>query len=79
MKKIIKIQFYILLLGTLFAWTNFAIEFFNWIGQKPSASCPIGSATGNPFLSSCFYGAIVFTVAFALSAILLKKAPAEHN
>jgi len=74
MKKLIKIQFYILLLGTLFAWTNFGIEFFNWINQKTLISCPIGSATGNPFFSSCFYGAIVFTAALALSVLLLKKA-----
>lgn len=72
MKKIITIQFYVLLLGTLFAWTNFAYELKNWLNNKAN---PLGCVPGinNPFLTPCFYGAIFFTLAFVLSIVLLKK------
>ena len=71
MKKLIWIQFWVLLLGTLFAWSNFSWELYNWLQQK---SCTLGCATPgtNPFLTPCFYGAIFFTAAFILSAKLLK-------
>jgi len=72
MKNIIRSLFIVLLAGTLFAWTNFGIEFFDWINKR---ACSTGCAVGlvNPFLTPCFYGAVVFALAFVLSAILLKK------
>jgi len=72
MKKIILTQFFVLLAGTLFAWTNFAVELLNWLDKR---ACTTGCAVGlvNPFLTPCFYGAIVFTLAFILSAIMFKK------
>jgi hypothetical protein len=72
MKKLILTQFIILLAGTLFAWSNFSIELIDWINKR---ACSTGCAVGlvNPFLTPCFYGAIVFTIAFILSAIMLKK------
>ena len=72
MKKIIIVQFIILLAGTVFAWFNFAVELKGWLGQ---GTCISGCAAGavNPFLAPCFYGAIFFTVAFILSAVLVKK------
>lgn len=72
MKKLIAVQFILLLLGTLFAWGNFTIEFIDWLNKR---SCTTGCAVGlvNPFLTPCFYGAIFFAVAFILSALLLKK------
>jgi hypothetical protein len=72
MKKIIISQFIILLVGTVFAWFNFAVELKSWLGQGTCiAGCVAGAA--NPFLTPCFYGAIFFTVAFILSAVLFKK------
>jgi len=72
MKKIITIQFIVLLAGTLFAWTNFVIELVDWLHKRAcSTGCVVGLV--NPFLTPCFYGAIVFAAAFILSAILLKK------
>ncbi|MDD2646833.1 MAG: hypothetical protein PHV78_04150 [Patescibacteria group bacterium] len=72
MKKIITIQFVVLLIGTLFSWINFIIEFVRW--QKKLA-CTTGCAIGlvNPLLTPCFYGAIFFAVAFILSVIIFKK------
>lgn len=71
MEKIITIQFIVLLIGTLFAWTNFSIELFAWMKNE---KCPMGCNGGkivNPFLTPCFYGAIFFTISFILSIILL--------
>lgn len=63
-----------LLIGTLFAWANFTIELIAWMGN---VSCPTGCAVGsgvvNPFFTPCFYGALFFTIAFVLSAIMLGK------
>jgi len=72
MRKIILIQFFILLAGTIFAWFNFAVELMDWLQKRV---CTAGCAAGlsNPFLSPCFYGAIFFTAAFVSSAILMKK------
>jgi len=71
MKKIILIQFFVLLAGTLFAWTNFTIELIDWLNKR---NCTLGCSQGlvNPFLTPCFFGAIFFTGAFILSAIILK-------
>ncbi|RLC36879.1 hypothetical protein DRH27_04540 [Candidatus Falkowbacteria bacterium] len=83
MRKIIKIQFFILLVGSIFAWSNFTIELFDWLNNK---ACTTGcSATGevvNPFLTPCFYGALFFALAFILSILLFigsreKKAKPE--
>lgn len=72
MQKIIKIQFWVLLLGTIFAWGNFGVELVDWINNR---ECSTGCAVGlvNPFLTPCFYGAIFFLIAFVLSLMILKK------
>lgn len=72
MKSLIIAQFVILLIGVLFAWSNFIYELYNWINSK---ACTIGCAQGltNPFLTPCFYGALFFTVAFVLSVFLLMR------
>jgi hypothetical protein len=73
MKKIIITQFIILLAGTIFAWVNFSVELVSWLNQKNCAfSCSL-TPVANPFLTPCFYGAIFFTLAFILSAVLFKK------
>lgn len=72
MKNLIKAEFILLLVGTLFAWTNFAIEFINWINKQ---ACTTGCAVGlvNPFLTPCFYGALMFLASFIISALLYIK------
>lgn len=62
----------VLLLGTAFAWTNFYIELTDWMAKR---ACSTGCAAGivNPFLTPCFFGAIFFTIAFILSALLVRK------
>jgi len=72
MKKIILSQFFVLLIGTVFAWTNFSIELFDWLNKR---TCTIGCAANltNPFLTPCFFGALFFTASFILSLVLLLK------
>ena len=72
MKKLIKTQFYVLLLGTLFAWGNFGWELKIWLADKTSE---LGCTPGinNPFLTPCFFGALFFTIAFLLSCKIVKK------
>jgi len=72
MKKIIIVQFIVLLGGTLFAWVNFGKEYLAWINKS---TCTTGCSVGlvNPFFTACFYGAIFFTIAFVLNIIILKK------
>lgn len=72
MKKIIKLQFWILLVGTIFAWGNFSVELNDWLNGR---ACTTGCAVGlvNPFLTPCFYGAIFFLIALGLSIMLVKN------
>ncbi len=72
MKKIIIVQFIILLGGTIFAWSNFGIELNDWLNER---ACSVGCSavfSTNPFLTPCFYGAVFFLVAFVLSAFILR-------
>lgn len=71
MKRLIQTQFYILLLGTGFAWFNFIRDLISWLNKK---ACTLGCSPGvNPFLTPCFYGAIFFTIALGLSILMMKK------
>ena len=71
MKKLIKTQFFILLLGTIFAWGNFIWELVNYLQDKECAtSCTVGLV--NPFKTPCFFGAMFFLAAFVISAIMFK-------
>ncbi|MDD4332551.1 MAG: hypothetical protein PHT51_00360 [Patescibacteria group bacterium] len=72
MKKIIIIQFIVLLAGTIFAWYNFVREYLSWANAQ---TCTLGCALNstNPFATPCFFGAIFFTIAFALGAVILVK------
>jgi hypothetical protein len=78
MRKIIKAQFIVLLIGFLFAWTNFIIEMISWLNKK---ACILGCAKQGtiPFLTPCFGGAIFFTIALILSILILKKSKTVIN
>jgi hypothetical protein len=72
MKKIIWAQFFVLLIGTVFAWTNFVNELFSWLNKQAcTTGCSAANTIVNPFLTPCFYGAIFFSLAFVLSLIIL--------
>jgi len=71
MRKIIWLQFIVLLTGTIFAWSNFTLELVNWLNKK---ACTTGCAVGlvNPFYTPCFYGAVFFALALILSVMIVR-------
>jgi hypothetical protein len=72
MNKTIKAQFFVLLIGMIFAWSNFTVELFDWLNQQAcTTGCSLTGEIKNPFLTPCFYGAIFFTIAFFLSLLML--------
>ena len=75
MRKLIVLELLILLVGTVFAWTNFAIELISWINHVPCTSgCGFSVVSPiNPFSTPCFYGALFFSLAFILIVIIFVK------
>jgi len=72
MKKLLTSQIILLLIGTLFAWTNFIIELIHWLNQTTN-QLGCFTNTKNPFLTPCFYGALFFTIALIFSVVIYKK------
>lgn len=72
LKRLIKIQFWVLLTGTVFAWSIFSIELYSWLKE---INCPVGCPvdTPNPFLTPCFGGATFFLISLILSILIRKK------
>jgi hypothetical protein len=68
--SLISIQFYVLLAGTIFAWGNVIKEFYDWTKNKACTTCSGGDKVKNPLMTSCFYGAIFFTIALVLNIML---------
>ncbi len=67
--SILKLQFWVLLGGTIFAWYNFLSELIAWRqGKKCKRGCPTDAK--NPFMTPCFGGAIFFAVAFILNLFI---------
>ena len=74
MEKIIKIQFYVLFAGTVFAWGNFSYELYSWLNQKNcELGCQAFGPNPNPFLTPCFFGALFFLTALILNILILKS------
>jgi hypothetical protein len=63
MKKIIKIQSFILLIGAVFAITNFANILFTWLNNKDcTGGCLPPAESANPFLTPEFYSALFLNI-----------------
>ena len=66
---------WLLAAGTVFAWSNFAYEAFLFSRQRPASafSCPPpGQVAVHPLLAPCFYGALIFLAALAISLLILR-------
>ncbi len=71
MKKIVKIQSLILLIGSVFALTNFANLLFAWLNSKDCANgCLPPEDLVNPFFTAEFYAALFLILALLLNLIL---------
>lgn len=65
----------ILLIGsTIFAWSNLALEIYNFYIQKVSSkvSCS-GVATDNIYTTACFIGSMIFLVSLIVSIAINRK------
>lgn len=65
---------WILCLGTLFAWTMTALEFYKYL--KPHAGAYVGCGgltVKNPFYTPCFTGACFYLIAYIISLMIVKK------
>jgi hypothetical protein len=60
--------------GTIFAWSNLALEVYNFYIQKmgPKVSCS-GVATDNVFTTACFIGSIIFLMSLIISLAINRK------
>ena len=76
LKKILKTQLFVLLLGTICAWTNFTIEVNQWLSQgRCEFGCPVFSEVMlNPFLTLLFFSALFFSLSFILSILSWRMA-----
>jgi len=63
---------YLLIVGTLFGWSNFAFMLYTAKSPAPvgnSFTCTLTEAT-SPFSTDCFIGSAFFTVSLAISFII---------
>jgi hypothetical protein len=61
--------------GTVFAWGNFAYEVYRFSLPQPGASafsCPKEEAVTQPLMAPCFYGALIYSAALAVSMLILR-------
>ena len=67
---------YLLIAGTMFAWSNFGYEIFKFYSSESGVklSCS-GIPTDNVFLTPCFFGSLIFLAALVISLRIIKK----HN
>ncbi|NBO21952.1 hypothetical protein EBU94_01230 [bacterium] len=72
-----KSLFYLLVFGTIFAWSNFLYEFYKFYsttGVKTSCS---GVVTDNVFTTPCFYGALIYLLALITIIFSRRKSQKE--
>jgi len=64
----------ILLAGMAFGWINFGFSIFKFytasVGEQVTCS---GVPTDNPFLTPCFWGSVIYLIAFLLSWVIMKR------
>jgi hypothetical protein len=63
-----------LIAGTIFAWSNFSFEIYNFYFKKAATkvSCS-GVATDNVFTTACFIGSMLFLLSLIISLLINKK------
>lgn len=69
-----QILHWILIAGTLFAWSNFAWQFKKFAdnGFEPTTGCT-ATIVNNPFETACFVGAMFFLCSLLLSMYIKKR------
>ena len=64
----------LLIAGTIFAWSNFSFEIYNFYFKKMAnkVSCS-GVATDNIFTTACFIGSMLFLSSLIISLMINKR------
>jgi hypothetical protein len=70
---------WLLLLGTLFAWGNFVYLSYQFYAKGTSCLSCTGQAAASPLQAPCFYGALIYSAALAVSLLALKNRRPEAN
>ena len=73
-----KYLFYFLIGSVIFAWSNFAIELKGVTSPEGALLAPCPVTAPSPFLSACFFGSILFTLAL-FSSYVISKSPAREQ
>jgi len=66
---------WLLTAGTVFAWGNFAYEVYRFSQPQPTVSafsCPKEQVLVHPLMTPCFYGAMIYLTALAVSMFILR-------
>ncbi|HVZ58873.1 MAG TPA: hypothetical protein VG935_03940 [Patescibacteria group bacterium] len=71
-KKHQKYLMFFLIGGTIFGWSNFALEFCKFYFLHNPTSCS-GTSTSSPFLTACFYGSVIYLLSLTASIITYRK------
>jgi hypothetical protein len=66
---------WLLAAGTVFAWGNFGYEVYRYLQAEPvpAFACPPSGPAANPLTLPCFYGALIYTAALAVSALIVRR------
>ena len=69
-----KILHWILIAGTLFAWSNFAWQFKKFADNdfQPTTGCT-ATIVNNPFETACFIGAVLFLSSLLISLLIKRR------
>jgi len=63
---------WLLIAGTIFAWTSFGRLVYNFYTALPGQGIGCsGVPTANPFTTPCFFGATLFLIALIISLVIL--------
>ena len=72
MKTLYRLQSLILACGSIFAWYTIFTDFRIFYGYEGTIFKIQDCVVTNPFITPCFYGGIVFVIAFVWSLYLIK-------
>lgn len=78
-KKQEKYMLIFLVACVLFAWGNFAVELKGVPPTPGNVFTPCPATTQNPFLSACFFGSVLFSLALVISYRLHTNSISAQN
>ena len=71
-RLLLRLQVAVLAIGTAFAWFTLAGDYRRFFSAGGRVFEWSGCVVTNPLLTPCFYGALIFLTAFAISLLILR-------